>query len=144
WRGGLGGTHPAGPAGQHALEFFGSNRLGEVVVHSRGETTLPVTLHSVGGHGDDRYFGRRSIQIPNGQGRLVAIHHRHHAIHEDDVVGVAGDQLDRFPPIGGAIHLAAGPRQHSRGHPLIHRVIVYHQDPVCRGPDRGRRWAGEP
>lgn len=37
-----------------SLEVFNANRLGEIAVHARLETSLSVAGHGVGGHGQDQ------------------------------------------------------------------------------------------
>ena len=35
------------------LQFMGSHRFAEIVVHAGGKAQLAVALHGIGGHGDD-------------------------------------------------------------------------------------------
>src|SRR3954463_1628260 len=83
-------------------EGFDTDRFGEVVVHPRGQAHLAVTLHRVGGHGDDaRPFVRPHADDPAGG--LQAVHLWHLHVHEDDVVLLAYYRLDRLQTVRGEV-----------------------------------------
>src|ERR1700757_5349618 len=66
-----------------------------MVVHAGGETHFTVTIHGVGGHGDD---GKRS-EAGNGTDGLGggdAIHDRHLHVHQDQVVILFRNLLNRY------------------------------------------------
>lgn len=87
--GGLGGTRYVArhPALEQFLEREHVERLAQVVVHARLEALLPVAGHRVGGECDDgdAFCGRGRLSLADGASRLIAIHFRHMAIHEDEV-----------------------------------------------------------
>jgi hypothetical protein len=41
------------PPIQYGLEIFLPDRFGDIVIHSRGKTTFAISLHGIGGHGDN-------------------------------------------------------------------------------------------
>ena len=49
----LGRRRPPGPAHQRGRQFIRLDRLGQVVVHARGQAGVAVLLHGVGGEGHD-------------------------------------------------------------------------------------------
>ena len=82
----------AEPAGQRRVEVLRAQRLGQVVVHARGEAALAVALHRVGRHRDDRQRGgpRLLAAADLARGR-VAVELGHLAVHEHERVASLGD-----------------------------------------------------
>ena len=87
--------------------------FGDVVVHAGIEAALAVALHGVGGHGDDDDAAIGRLGAADLFGGLVAVHHRHLAIHKDEVVAIAGDHIDSFFPVGGEFDGEAQALQHT-------------------------------
>ena len=82
-------------AGQPALhagqQFLGVDRLGHVVAGARVEALLPVALHGPRGHRDDGQAGEAG-HLADGRHRRVAVHLRHHHVHQDEVDALVGVQ----------------------------------------------------
>jgi hypothetical protein len=45
----------AAPTFQRRTKFVNSHWLGDVIVHSGGQTSLAITLHRIAGHGNDSW-----------------------------------------------------------------------------------------
>src|SRR5579864_764808 len=82
--------YPAGRRGLtepafHAVEeLLDVDRLGDVVGCAGVDALLPVALHGPGGDGDDGQPGVLG-HAADGAGGLVAVHPRHHHVHQDEV-----------------------------------------------------------
>jgi hypothetical protein len=131
--GGGAAASAAGPAGwqpalQGGLELGGGVGLGEVVVHAGGEALVAVALHGVGGQGDHRQVVA-ALALPGAQqrGGLVAVHHRHLAVHQDGVEGLRGRQREGFLAVLGDGHREAQLLQHRAGELLVDRVVLGQQ-----------------
>lgn len=72
--------------GDRCLYFSNIKGLGNVFVHSGIPGFFHIFYESVGGHGNNGYcFGVQPVEAANLSGGFVAIHHRHHDIHQDNV-----------------------------------------------------------
>ena len=74
--------------------------LGQIVIHPRGQAFLPVAHERVGGQGDDAgplapgVSGQRGpFPLPERPGRLVPVHVRHLAVHQDQVEAFPGQPI---------------------------------------------------
>ena len=109
--------------------------LRDVVRRAGRDALLAVALHRLGGQGDDRQRGvaRVGADAPH---RLVAVHLRHHHVHQDEVdLGMAVEHLERVAPVLGVEHAhALGLERAGDGVDVAH-VVVDHQD---RPPGEGR------
>ena len=76
------------------------DRLGDVIVHARGETALALLHRGVRRHRDDRQ--RRKARIgAQLRRRLIAVHLRHLEVHQHDVERCgARDPTASRPPRG--------------------------------------------
>ena len=94
-------------AGRHLLDERaqapGVERLGEVLVHAGREATLPVALHRMGGHGDDRQTRGAALGLgrANRRRRLEAAHLGHLDVHQRDVERLCADGGERLAAVGG-------------------------------------------
>lgn len=85
-------------------------RLGEMLVHAALMALFDVVLKGICGHGEDG--DERSItagEASDPPARLIAVHDRHHDIHENEVIVAKGrfaECLDSFRAIftGGDLH----------------------------------------
>ena len=78
-------------------------RLREKVVHSLANAPIPFTRHRMGGDGDNRHL--RIARIANSARRLVAVHHGHLAIHQDQVVLAVLQRFDSLRAAGDRVGL---------------------------------------
>jgi hypothetical protein len=130
------------PAGQDRLDLGQQHRLGEVVVHARGQAPLPVRKHRRG-HRDDRCAAGRPLTAADLGRGLVAVEDRQLAVHQHRPVDPSWHQFDGLPAI--ADHLGAVPElgEDGEGQDLVDLVVLDHQDPVPpvlghqAGPGRG-------
>ena len=60
---------------------------------------------------------------PDGAGSRVAIHLRHLAVHQHQVVGALGEQLHGFAPVGRGIRAIPAFLQHAHGDALADGVV---------------------
>ena len=76
--------------------------------------------------------------------RREAVHLRHRAVHEDDIVGLACRRLDGFDAVANEVAFGAKAQQRLAQHFAVHRVVVDRQDRQM--PERlasaPRRWTG--
>ena len=71
-----------------------------------------------------------------GPRRLHAVHHRHAAIHEHQVIVGGGQRLQGLGAVARHVGLQAQPLQHGPGHHLVHRIVLRRQD--AQRPSRGQ------
>ena len=83
---------------------------------------------------------RRPVAFASTQlgGRREAVHDRHAAIHEHDIVGAACKHLERVAAIVRGVHFQAQRFEHAFGDIAIQRLIFDHEHACARG-QRGRR-----
>ena len=122
---GLGGLEGGG--GEVAFEdgddFGFIDGLGDVVVHSGFDAALAIGLHSVSSHGDDDGVAAGRLGAADLFGGLIAIHHGHLAIHENEVVAIGGDHIDGFLAVGGEFDVKTEALQHPRRDELVDGVV---------------------
>ena len=113
------------PALQRALEIGGRAGFGNVVVHAGIEAAFPILAHGVGGERDDRQVTARvELAAANGASRLEAVHFRHLAIHEHQIVVLrAAVRSQAMRPFSAIVHFAAELLQQARGEHAIDGVI---------------------
>src|SRR3979409_2801150 len=66
-------------------------RLAEVVVHSSLQTSFAVARHRIGGDRDNGYARARPLAASNSPRSLKAVHFRHKAVHQDQIVMLLDD-----------------------------------------------------
>ena len=70
----------------HGVELIHIQRLGEIAVPSGLHSRAHILVKGVGCHGNDRHIGNdRVVQRADGPGGRIAVHHRHHDIHEHQI-----------------------------------------------------------
>src|SRR5262245_54519057 len=58
-----------------SMEVGGFHRFDHIIVHACGQTSFPITLHGMRGHGNDRHMGVTVLLVlPNDCSGLKAIH----------------------------------------------------------------------
>ena len=81
------------PSGKHLRQARRFNRLGKIIVHPFAQTSVPVGRHRVGRESDDR--NARMNRTADKAGGFEAVHHRHLAVHQHQVVASAAGPLQR-------------------------------------------------
>src|SRR5262249_52920519 len=82
----------------------------------------------VGGHGHDRNAGGWWFATTDFRGGFVAVHDRHLAIHENDVVGAGLDHVYSFLTVGSDIGAAAETLEQTHRDHLVDLVVFDDQD----------------
>ena len=71
------------PHAKGGQKLFGIDRLGQIVRRPGLKALFPIPLHRLGGEGDDGQATEQRIGPDHLHG-LVAVHARHHDVHQDD------------------------------------------------------------
>ena len=116
---------------EHGGEGGEVHRLGEEVVHARGEAAFALPLDRRRGHRDHRQSGSRAGPGPDLPGRRVAVHAGHLHVHQDGVERLALEVVERREPVVGGRRLVAQGREHPDRDQLVDRVVLHHQDPAA-------------
>ena len=124
------------PAGQF-------HRFRKIVVHPSAQTSFPVGRHRVGRDGDDR--NARMDRCADTAGRFKAVHHRHLAVHQHQVVASVLDRFDGLGAIGDRGGLVSQLPQLRKNYVPVDGIILRHQDSrVSRDPSGRSRRSGAP
>ena len=103
--------------------------LGNVAIHTGGDTTLPVAQHRVGRHSDDRQVSAgASFRGPDGSGGLEPVHLRHLHVHQHRVEVGSIEQGQGFAAVRRHRHVVSLFLQHARGDLLVDRVVLRQQN----------------
>ena len=101
------------PDAQERPELLALHRLGDVVGCAGVEALPAIVLHGLGGQGDDRQLAELR-QLADRPRRLVAVHLRHHDVHQDDVdVRRPAEDVQRLPAVLGREHVHPPVLQHA-------------------------------
>src|SRR5215469_232952 len=102
------------PPFQDRLQFLHSDWFAEIVVHSSRKTLFAITLHGVRRDGNDvnrtSAVGaqiRTALPRSYRASRLVPVHARHLAIHENDFVRNGSQRLQNLQTIRDSIRTVA-------------------------------------
>src|SRR6516225_1569745 len=108
-------------------QLFGIDRFGKVVGRAGFEAFFAVALHRLGSQRDDGKPGEQGI-LPDDANRLVAVHLRHHDIHQNNCdFRVRSDQRDGLAARGRSQHLHAAPLQDTAQRKDVAGVVVHKQ-----------------
>ena len=127
---------PVSPSGlaRRSASASNSGRIGfaDVVVHPGREARLALLEHGVCGHGDDAgpRLGRPTLTDPPGCVEPVELGHLH--VHQDDVVGLPLERLQRLETVRRHVGAVAEPLENPQRHHLVHGVVLGQQDPQGR------------
>jgi hypothetical protein len=83
------------------------DRLDQVVIRTLTHAPDLVGFEALAGAHDDRNVTRRFV-AGDGPRRLVAVHARHHHVHQDQVGQFAPRRVDRLLAAGGGDDVVAG------------------------------------
>jgi hypothetical protein len=140
-----GGGQPRRDGGD---QLGGVDRLGDVVVGSGLDAALALARHDLSGYGDDREV-REPVDGPDRSHRGIAVHPRHHDVHQDDLD--LGRPLEQRDGVGAALsdadHGAAALEQGGQREDVAVVVVDDEElDPVERGEVmdlRRRQWRSD-
>ena len=111
------------------LEFFRAHRFGDVAVHARGQTFLPVLLHGVGSHGEDRDVSvDRHFPLSDTPCGLQAIHLRHLYVHQDQIQALLLYQPEHLQAVTCYQHRMAHLLQGLSANQLTREVVIGQQN----------------
>lgn len=105
---------------------------GSATIVTGGELVEPRNISPI-----ELRLGRQ--RCADRAGRLIAIHHRHVAIHEHQVVLQPCDHRQCFFPVRGDTDAAPGLLQHALHEPLVDGVVFGHQHAGVRSAARVQR-----
>src|SRR5438132_11739637 len=72
------------PDAQEGEQLLRIDRLGDIVRGAGFDTLLPVSLHGLGCQSNDRQQPK-PFRLADGPHRFVAVHDRHHDVHQYDI-----------------------------------------------------------
>src|SRR6476620_7563599 len=88
---------PRSPSINYRVKRLPLGRLGQIIVHSGGQTSFAITLHGMGRHRDDGYMlSCLLFALANRAGGLETIHFWHLYIHQHDVESLSSPRLQRL------------------------------------------------
>ena len=112
---------------QGGVHIVGVKGLGEVVRHPRRQTLLTVPDHGVRRHSNNRHVGI-TLQSADLGRRLVPIHSRQLAVHEDGVELLTRCRFAGDAPVLGAHDAAAIADEEGLRHTSVPFHVVHHED----------------
>ena len=116
------------PARQRAAQGGQRVGFGQEGIHAGVQALLLVALHRVRGQRHDgRPRAAAQRQSADDPGCLVAVHHRHLAVHQHQIEGAVAHQRHSFGAVVGHLPLQAELLQHRLGHALVDRVVFDQQ-----------------
>jgi len=127
------------PSRHNAQQLRLFDRLAYEIVHAGGEASLSVALACAGGECNDRRMSLRSFALPNPSRRAEAIHMRHVAVHEDEIVRRAIDRFDDLQSVFNDVDLEAELLEAAHRQLPIHALIVGDQDALTHRGGRENR-----
>ncbi len=132
-----GDLFPRDPSQQRLVQRSPVQRLGDKILKTVFQKSLPDTLHGVCGQRDDH---RHPTVFPaltaDDLHCLDPVHLRHHVIHKYDVIARLANERDRCRPAFRLVDLqAVGLHEDPRDLP-VDRVVVHHQHLAVLGDKR--------
>ena len=127
------------PARHQRAELVACVRFGQVVVHAGLDADIGVADQRVGGQRDDRQTLRLPADLfplPDLARRFIAVHHRHLAVHQHDVVAAALHRGQRFLAVGHDVEFATERLQHVARDELVDAVVFGHQHAAVQAQRR--------
>ena len=120
------------PTVERAEKNFGFERFGNVIIHARVEATFAVSLHGVGGHGNDgNVVTGLEFAFANQAGCVEAIHVGHLHIHQDCAIGGIAGFLKRLRARFHCVHGEACLLEKDDRQFLVDRIIFGKQDSLA-------------
>ena len=122
------------PLRQGPGELVGIQGLGQVVVHAGLEADVSIPLHRVGGESDDGHvpaaggLGLGPLPLADDRRRLIAVHDRHLAVHQDEIRPSRLDRLDGLASVDGVEAREAQFGDHLAGDLAVDLVVLHQQD----------------
>ncbi|OPY79760.1 MAG: hypothetical protein A4E70_02034 [Syntrophus sp. PtaU1.Bin005] len=124
------------------MELIGFVRFAEIIVHSRVHAGPAVAFQGMGrerDNGDPAVPGfsfTKPLPFPDFPGRFIAVHPRHLAVHQDEVVMPGGPGINGSKTVLHHVDVTAEVVQHGRGDRLVDRVVFSQKDAESREDSR--------
>lgn len=117
-------------------EVVEADGFDEVIVHAGLEAGFTISLHGVGGQGDDGGVAEGGwgwgwglgFTEAEETGGFVAVDFRHVAIHENEVIGLLLEAVKGFAAIGDGLGLIAEFPKELEGDLTVHEVVLGEED----------------
>ena len=127
------GTPAAKHGGDRCHQHADPDRLGDIIVHARGQAALAVVGQGVGGHGHDGDMPAPALLLlANPPRGLKAVHLRHLHVHENDVEAVLRKPRENFLAVGRHLDGVAPPGENLVDQLLIDQAVFADKDPQRR------------
>ena len=117
---------------QRRGELLGADRLRDVVVHAGREARLAILGQRVRRHRDDVRAALLRPALADPARGVEAVELRHLHVHQDDVVRLPLERLDRLEAVRRDVGAVAEPLEQAERDLLVHRVVLGEQDPQRR------------
>lgn len=121
WR--YSGRRPKG--GQRRAQTGEADGLEQAVVHAGGEAKLPLARLGMGGEAPD---GQAMAKGTQAAGQLEAVHHRHLAVGDDQIEGVAGEGAQGLQAIAAHTDVVSQVLELLAQQDLVGVIVIDHQD----------------
>ena len=115
------------PGDKRAIQILQSDRLGDHVVHAGLQAPLAIFPGGIGRQRDNRQAWAGPFAKPDLGGSFVAIHFRHLAVHENQVIRRHLQHLQCLAPVAGGIGPQAQLGEQQQRHSLVDRVVLHDQ-----------------
>src|SRR6267154_34046 len=127
------GFHRLDPPGhvflKDLVEFLSPDGLGKIPVHAGIEASFVIALHRVGGQGDNRLvFAVRLLSFTNREGCLNSVYLRHLYIHENQIVALVFECIERLAPILGHYDAVSPLLEQPRCQQSINWIVFHQQN----------------
>ena len=123
---------------QNGFQFLNAHRLGDVVIHARGETLFAVPFHRIGGHGHNakRRQPLFSFALPNPSRGFVAVHLGHVAIHENNIIRNLLERSEHLQAVRDNVGGITKSAQLLQRDFLVYGIVLGHQNTQMLGWSR--------
>src|SRR6478735_8024050 len=93
----ISGPRPRSPSINYRVKRLRFDRLGQIIVHSGGQTSFAITLHGMGRHRDDGYMLPGLLfALADRAAGLETVHFWHLYIHQYEVESLTSPRLQRL------------------------------------------------
>src|SRR5262245_22858794 len=82
------------PAPEYRRQIIEFHRFRDIIIHPRGQDSLTIPLHGVGGHRNDGCVSVDTLTLANGDGGLKTIHAGHLTVHQYGSIWCAHQSFD--------------------------------------------------
>src|ERR1700736_5282949 len=109
------------------------NGFSQVIVHAGVTALLLGSLHCIRGQRNDRNAAFALLAPPDLARRLIAVHHGHLTVHENEVIAPAFPGDDGFLTVVNNIDFKSEPFKYAASNLLIDSIVLCEQQPFSTG-----------